>query len=331
MLLVFCYNKSVQANTKKRIGILRGGAGEYYKSSLNKGGDIILYIAENLGDKYQPVDILVDKNHIWHYGGVPVVPGSLINKVDVIWNTSHPSLSNILESLSVPSIGIGSFLGSLVGNREMLKKHLKNIGVHMPRHILLSLYQEDFDGPRDKYAIKKAKEVFEKFGAPWIVKSFTPDSSMGPVRDREGSQRPSVSNGMGVHVAKTFGELVGAIEDGVNHKQSILIEEFIDGSPSAIHSVGNFRGEDAYILPPKNLSPDEKEKIVILAKDLRRHLNGKHYLKFDFISHPRRGIFLTNIDPIPDLRRGSHFEESCELVGVKMHNVIEHILNTALL
>jgi D-alanine-D-alanine ligase-like ATP-grasp enzyme len=182
----------------------------------------------------------------------------------------------------------------------------------MPRHIVLPLYQEDFDGPREKYAIKKAKQIFEKFGAPWIIKSYTPDSNMG------------------MHIAKTFPQLVDSIEDGVNHEKSIVIEEFIEGKPSAVHSIFGLRGEDVYIMPPSDFNSLEKEKIIDIAKNLHQHLGAKHYLKFDFTLHPKRGIFLTNLDFIPDLRPGSHFDQSCESIGAKMHHVVEHILERAL-
>ena len=51
---------------------------------------------------------------------------------------------------------------------------MKSVGVQMPRSMVLPVYQKDFDGPRERYAIKKAKEVHEKFGAPWMVKSLLP-------------------------------------------------------------------------------------------------------------------------------------------------------------
>ena len=47
---------------------------------------------------------------------------------------------------------------SLENSKEMLKEHMERIGVDMPKHIVLPVYQQDFDGPRERYAIKKAKE-----------------------------------------------------------------------------------------------------------------------------------------------------------------------------
>src|ERR1035437_8394287 len=304
----------MQSQTKKRIGILRGGTGKHYTSSLRRGGEIILYITENLGDKYKTFDILIDKDYIWHINGVPVNPGDLVHKVDMVWNTSHPSFSNILDSLSIPNIGAGSFSFGLENNKDMLREHIKSLGLSMSRYLVLPLYQKDFDGPREKYAIRKAKEVFEKFCSPWIVKSFTEDTNMG------------------IHLAKTFNELVDAIDDGVKHEKSILVEEFIPGKVASVHSVPMFRDEEVYTFPLGNsfgiFSAEEKEKLTNLAKNLHKHIGAKHYLKSDFVLTPRGKIYLLQIDGMPDLKQGSHFSQVCESVGANTHNVIEHILDS---
>lgn len=297
----------------KRVGILRGGTGEHYKSSLKRGGDIILHISENLSDKYKPIDILIDKDYVWHVNGVPVNLADLAHKVDLVWNTSHPSFSNIVESLSIPHIRSSPFWGN---SRELLKEHVKSIGVDMPRSIVLPVYQKDFDGPREKYAIKKAKSVFEKFSSPWIVKSFTPAENMA------------------IHLAKTFPELVNAIEDGVRNGKSILVEEFIVGKVASLHSVPNFRDEDIYVFPAVNtfgeLSSSEKEKLSMLAKDLHTHLGAWHYLKCDFLLNQRGKVYLLDFESTPNLNSYSHFAQACESVGAKMHHVVEHILEKAL-
>ena len=219
----------------------------------------------------------------------------------------------------------------------MLKKHLREIGIEMPRHLVLPLYQRDFDpryadrvspealavaqgsseasGPREKYAARKARAVFEKFGSPWIVRSFVPNSSMG------------------IHLAKTFPELIAAIEDGVSHETSILVEELVPGKIASVHSVAGFRGEEIYIFPLGNsfgeFSRDEKEKLAVLARNLHRHLGAGHYLKSDFVFHPRGRVYLLNIDSIPNLKEDSPLHEICSSVGAKVHQVVEHILERA--
>jgi len=326
-----------KGSTKKRVGILRGGTGENYISSLEKGGEIISHIFENLSHKYRVFDILVDKKGVWHLNGVPVLPADLIHKVDVVWNISHPSLSIALNSLSITNVSLDSFSFALENSREMLREHLKQIGLPMSKHIILPVYQKDFDqsspplrqgyagrarlrhgeaDPIAQYAIKKAKEVFEKFSSPWIVRSF------------------SLSNETGAHLAKTFPELVKAIEDGMEHQQSILVEEFIPGKVASVHSLPDFRGEDIYTFPPMNifggLSSAERRKLTDFARDLHKYLNVKHYLKSGFVINKRGKIYLLNINSTPDFKPNSYFSQTCEQVGVRIHQVIEHIIEKSL-
>ena len=310
------YNFSMDSVSKKRVGVLRGGTGALYERSLKRGGEIISHIFENLSDKYKIVDILIDKDGVWHVNGLPIVPADLGSKVDVAWNAAHPSLSAILDDFSIPNVGQGHFSFVLENSREMLREHMKKINVSMPRRIVFPVYQKDFDGPRERYAIKKAKEVFEKFSSPWIVKSFTPNLNMG------------------IHLAKTFNELVAAIEDGVRNEKSILVEEFITGKVASMHSVSDFRGQDFYIFPATNvsgnLSVSEKEKLDYLIKELHKHIGAKHYLKSNFVLNKRGKVYLLDLESTPDLRLDSHFSKVCESVGAKMHDVVGHMIEKVL-
>ena len=297
---------------KIRVGILRGGAGDNYYSSLQNGADLILHILENMSHKYKVFDILVDKNNSWHLNGLPIEPHALLYKVDIVWNLAHPSFSNILDSFSVKVVGVPPFFSLFLNSRDKFQETLKPLQVNIPRYILLPLYQKDFDGSKDEYINKKAKEVFNKFPAPWIVRSFVSD--------------PNIP----VHIAKTFTELIWALEDCLDHEKSILIEEFIVGKNVAAHSVLGFRDQDVYIFPFGKHSPEEKEKITKIIRNLHTHLGIKHYLKSDFIIHSKRGIFLSNMELDPILKKDSHFCQACESVGTKMHLVIEHIIDNAL-
>ena len=302
--------------SQKRVGVIRGGTGKHYKSSLKRGGEVISHIMENLGDKYKTVDILIDREGNWYVNGMQISPADLIHRVDMVWNTAEPNVSLSLDNFLIPNVGNSSFSSAMENSKDLLREHMARIGVPMPRSIILPVYQKDFDGPRERYSIKKAKEVHEKFPAPWIVKSLTEERSMG------------------IHLAKTFNELVAAIEDGINHNQSIIVEEFIAGKVASLHSVAGFRGEDIYTFPLGNtfgtFSTDEKEKLVNLTKDIHNHIGAGHYLKSDFILTPRGKVYLLQIETHPDLKNDSHFSQVSELAGVKLSHVIEHILEQVL-
>lgn len=280
----------------KRVGVLRGGR-ENYDLSIFHGGSLISFLQENLSHKYKPVDILVDRAGAWHIAGVPAAPSELLHRVDLIWNVAYPNFSGILANFSIPELGIPENFSHRLP--ELWKREVENLGIKIPRSIVLPLYQPDFDGERNRYAIKKAKEVHEKFSPPWVVKSL-------------------VSSDMGVHVANIFNELVDAIEDGVSHGESILIEELIPGKRGETHTVSGYRGEQVYAFPG-NFSEQ--------AKKLHTHTGAKHYLKSQFVLHPNKSVFLTEISFIPDLRVNSDFSRACELVGARLPQVIEHMLD----
>lgn len=297
---------------KKTVGVLRGGTeGDYYES-LREGGEVIAHIFENLDERFRVTDIFIDREGVWHLNGLQIEPEMLREKVDLVWNTAHHSLANTLEELSIPTINISALNSLLRNDSGILAEHVKDFDLNIPKKLVLPTYQDDFDGPLDLYVKRKAKEVLEKFSAPWIVRTFTTDASMG------------------VHLAKTFPELMDAIYDGVQHKKSILIEEFIYGRNIDTHSVGGFRGEDIYVFPPSNANKEEKEVVIQMAKDLHRHLGVEHYLKSNFVVHPKRGVFITEMAFSPDLKPDSRFHQVCESVGAKAHHIIEHMLGKTL-
>ena len=297
---------------KKTVGILRGGPeGDYY-ISLCEGGEILSHIFENLNERWKAVDIFIDRDGVWHLNGFPIEPTILPEKIDLVWNTAHHSLVNILNELSIPVINISALNSLLRNDSEVLAEHVKSFDLKIPQKIILPSYQGDFDGPKDLYVKRKAKEVLSKFSAPWIVKSFTSDSNMA------------------IHLVKTFPELIRAIGDGVDHNQSILVEEFIYGRNIDTHSVGGFRDEGIYVFPPQNVNKEEKEIITQMAHDLHEHLGVEHYLKSTFVIHPKRGVFITEMSFSPDLKPDSHFHQICESVGAKAHHIIEHILKRSL-
>ncbi len=298
---------------KKRVGILRGGNKEQYTNSLRQGGELILHIRENLEDKWKPVDILIDTDGVWHADGLPIKPVELVNKVDLVWNTSHPNFSVTLKSFDIPNIGVDAFSFLLKDNRSILEEHMKTIGVKMPRHFVIPAYQIDFDGPHDRFILKKAKEVHEKFSPPWVIKSLTNDF------------------GIGIHVANTYPELIDAILDIVEHEKSILVEELISGKEISMHSMTGFRGQEIYNLPAiGNYSAQEKENLNEISKKIHSHLNISNYLNSSFVLHPKRGIFLKEISFFPNINNDSHFHKTALYIGSSPKQIVDHILEQAL-
>ncbi|MCX6757636.1 MAG: hypothetical protein NTZ44_02020 [Candidatus Nomurabacteria bacterium] len=306
-----------------KVGILRGGIGEDYFESLEKGGEIISYIQKNFPDKFQPIDILVDREGVWHYRGLPIIPADLKQKVDVVWHTGMGDEKKILEHLFIPHISEAGFGRAITNDRSMFERHMANAGIKMSKHIILPAYNFEFDGPLDRYSTKKAMQIFEKFSSPWLVKTFTPDISIG------------------VKLAKTFPELAVAISEISESGQSILVEELISGKKASVHSLSDFRGEKIYSFPPiehrndevfapGNFSQSEKEEMLSLVRDIFSHMSAEHYMQSDFVINPNRGIILTNVSFVPNMKEDSHFVESLETVGTTHSHIFEHMINKAL-
>jgi predicted SPOUT superfamily RNA methylase MTH1 len=97
-----------------------------------------------------------------------------------------------------------------------------------------------------------------------------------------------------------------------------------------MHTVSGFRGENVYAFPAGDFSQSEKEELTEVAKKIHQHLDAPYYLKSNFVLNLRKGIYLTSVEFFPDLKQNSHLSRNCELVGAKMHHVVEHILDLTL-
>src|SRR5258708_6070226 len=98
---------------RTKVGVLRGGVSSEYEVSLSTGAAVL----KNLPDKYEPVDILIDKGGVWHYAGLPYAPEKILPHVDVIFNALHGyygedgKVQQFLDAHSMPYTGSGA-LGS---------------------------------------------------------------------------------------------------------------------------------------------------------------------------------------------------------------------------
>ena len=313
-----------------KVGVIRGGVGAHYDLSLKDGGAILLNLRnEKLNQKYTAVDIFIDKEGLWHLNGLPVSLEKLAHSVDVALNTVYGKfgedgkIEQILDSWNIPHSGPGALSSAILFHKNISNEYLEKIGVKIPKHILLSAYQKDFDGSKEEYIQKKSREIFEKMSPPWVVKSLTKGSSMASV------------------VCKTLPELIRALEYGELAGVSALIEEMIFGKEASVSVVKGFRGQDLYSLPsaeikgnsfvvPSNFSKEEKTELDRLAKHIHSNLQLNNYSKSDFIISPSKGIYSLNISTIPELNEDSYIYHALNAVGSNNTELIDHIIRLAL-
>lgn len=301
-------------NRQIRVGVLRGGEGATHDASIRDGSNMLAYIAENLYPRWRPVDIFVDRAGAWYVSGRPVLPADVVNRVDIVWNTAAPEYKQVLETLSIPVVGHSAFNALLHQNPGAFSDYAVKNNIKTPRRIVLPVYQPDFDGNVETYAGSSAKKVWQKFSPPWVVRAYSPDRNTA------------------VRVAKTFPDLAAAIIELANRGDSILVEELITGKVATTHVVPGYRGEDLYHFPVNSNQPISKQERSLIsdaARNLHNHLDS-HYLKADFVIHPRSGVYLLGFDMTPDLVDGSLFSEACRDIGARESYVISHILESHL-
>ena len=325
-----------------KVGVIRGGVSPEYNVSLKTGANVLSHLrGDILGKKYKAVDIFIDREGVWHINGVPTEISNLSHKVDVIFNALHGDygedgkVQQELEQWGIPYTGSGPLASAIGYNKLLSKEAFARLGINTPKHILFPAYLEDMDGPKSEYAQKKAHEVLRQLPPPWIVKPLTGGSSMG------------------MHVCKTFDDLIFAFNTGVNEKVSVLVEELIEGKEATVSVLDKFRNKKVYALPPieiriskdkkffdyeskytgvsqkicpANFTSEEKRELERLAELIHSGMNLSNYSKSDFIVHPRKGIYALEVNTLPGLTNECPTLQALYAVGSSMPEFLDHIL-----
>ncbi|MBK5215728.1 MAG: ATP-grasp domain-containing protein [Candidatus Pacebacteria bacterium] len=334
-----------------KVGVIRGGISGEHDISLASGAQVLSHLrSDKMNEKYIAIDIFIDKDGVWHINGIPVTLAKVAPKVDVIINALHGDfgedgkVQQLLEQWGIPYTGSGPLASALGYNKHLSKLEFEKLGIKTPKHILFPAYQADFDarptesfgqGPRNKYAAQKAREVWGKFSPPWIVKPLTGGSSMG------------------INICKTYQSLVDVLEKGTHERASFIVEEFIKGKEATVGVINNFRNKKVYTLPPieiripktstffdneakysgkskeicpGNFKEEEKQELERLAGLIHKGFDLSHYSRSDFIVHPKRGIYALEVNTLPGLTRESLMPKALDAVGSNMPEFIEHII-----
>jgi len=319
--------------SKKRLGILRGGLGSEYDISLKTGENVLNNLAQN--PDYELHDILITKDGTWHHRGLPVAPGDLPERVDLIFNALHGDfgedgeVQNILDDINLPYTGVGRESALLTINKDKTKELLKDHGILTPYGLTLEVTNPDDDA--------LAYEVFSRVSPPWVIKPVNKGSSVG------------------VYQAFDFPNLRESIKKASRFSSRVLVEEFIRGREATCGLIEDFRNNKTYTLPvseilkskdqpiwnyedkysgatnimcPATFLDEEKYQIQEIAKRASEVLGLRHYCRADFILSPR-GVYLLEINSLPDLSPNSTFVKSFESIGLEAPQFLDHIVKLA--
>jgi len=320
-----------------RVGVLRGGPSAEYDVSLNSGAQVLSVLQKNVDQRYQARDIVINKQGIWHIDGIVVDPADLHTKIDVAFNALHGSYGEdgkvqaILAAHGIPYTGSDALSSAVGMNKILSKKVFAAHGIKTPywKEIASQEVRDDAD--------KVAHNLFTTFILPAVIKPVSSGSSVG------------------VSVVRNFADIIPALENAAQHGDLILVEEFIPGIEATCGVIEGFRDQVLYTLPPVEIRPHTgffdyqakyegksleivpatfaesiKKSIEELAGKVHHALGLRHYSRSDFIIHPRRGIYVLEVNTLPGLTSESLMPKSLRAVGSDTHELIDHLIRLAM-
>lgn len=310
-----------------RVAVLRGGPSSEYDVSLRTGSEVL----KHLPPQYKGIDILIDKDGVWHMNGTPKSPEKIFPHIDIVWNALHGhfgedgKVHHILETHGIPHTGSPVLPSAMAMNKMLAKNIFAKYGIRTPHSI--SLHKDDVSNA-------KIHEIFTTLPHPAIVKPVSSGSSLG------------------VKVVQTIPELVEALEEAFAYGEKVVVEEYITGREATCGVISGFRDENLYALPVfevkypeehthysfshkmedsavfdhQSLTLLEKAEAKRVAMLAHKALGLSHYSRADMIVHPKRGVFLLEVNSQPSLKEGGAFTYGLEHVGSSISQFLDHVL-----
>ena len=155
-----------------KVGVIRGGPSSEYEVSLQTGAAVIKHLSE----KYEPVDIFIDKTGVWYAPGVATFPDRILPHLDVAFVALHGrygedgQIQKILSAHRVPYTGSEPFPSALGLNKHLAKETFKKHALRVPYHALLR---------GGELSERQVVEAYRRIPQPSVVKPIDGGSSLG--------------------------------------------------------------------------------------------------------------------------------------------------------
>ncbi len=318
--------------SKIRVGVLRGGPSTEHDVSLKTGENVLQYLPK---DKYEGVDIILNKDGYLSANGSPMKIQQLHYFVDVVFNALHGyfgedgKIQQILNTMNLPYTGSGALSSSIAMNKVLSRDIFEKSGLKIPRAIVVK------EGESSDEA---AGQIFRTMNPFWVVKPASGGSSIG------------------VTIARNFPELVQALKNAFGLDSTVIVEEYIKGREVTCGVLENFRDEEHYALPvieivppkerhffdyeckydgstreicPAPLNLELKKEIENIARSAHKALGCAGYSRTDMIVSSG-GIYLLEVNTLPGLTSESLLPKSAAAVGLSFPNLLDHLVELAL-
>jgi len=321
--------------TRIRVGVLRGGPSSEYEVSLKTGHNVLSHF-QDMSSQYASSDIFISRDGIWHLHGLPQKPYKILKNFDVVFNALHGEygedglIQRELDAVGIPYTGSGALSSALGMNKVLAKEIFKKHGLKTPEYVILREGEDTQE---------KVFDIFKYFAQPSIIKPASAGSSVG------------------VTLATDWQSFKAGIANAFVHSPIVIVEEFIRGREATCGVIDDFRGQSVYsLLPveivkpkeskffdfnakysgeaheicPGNFSHAEREMIEDVARKVHQSLGLRHYSRTDMIVHPRKGVYVLEVNTLPGLTKESLFPKSLKAIGCSMHNFLDHLVKLAM-
>ncbi len=299
---------------KVKVAVIRGGQGESFKDSISSGANILFNLSK---ERYEPLDVWVSPEGLWHNNGVVVSPVKLLKQTDFVINTlisdDFLNTQRKLELFSIPHIGPSKLSTLFSMNKEISGELLEQAGIKTPKGLSIEVSNN---------LEPVFKKIFNEFMQPVFVSSVFLNKN---------------KNGV---FAYNYNEIKRNVERFFEFGHKVWVEQGIRGKRISCFTIDNFRGEDIYttiemeklshqsedFVFPSRLGKKQKRQVSEISKLAHKTLLLKGYSKCNF-SILKDKVYLLSIEPMPSLEKNSEMEKALNGVGCSTSVFLEDLIS----
>jgi D-alanine-D-alanine ligase len=305
-----------------RIAVIRGGDMHTHSASLETGRRVLSALYRH---HVEPLDIIVPSEQHQYEEFSESVLHPLVHNVDIVFNAlhagehHHDDIVKRLASLPIPFTGSHTHPVFVSSHDHIAHDLLRSQNMKTPTSVFIRHTE-----PQEAYVI--AQNIHQKISPPWLIK-------------------PTKKGITGIRIAHSFQELVHAIDAAFRDGQDIIVQELLRGKHVSCIVIEDLRDTEHYTcipvetcepysdsettLCPASISVQESQQVQAIAKQVHVLFGMRHYSQIDMIVHPTRGIMVTGVHALPELKENSIIDHSLTAIGVPFHQFVLHIVQLA--
>lgn len=306
---------SLSSKKLPTIIVLRGGK-ENHETSIKEGANVLSLLRKH---GYDPMDIYIDENDVWHKKGIPTEAHHVFSDAD--------AYVDLTRSKDVPHSDLAKRMGviRLLDNKNNIFEQDRENIYRILRQKNILVPDTQIIRAKSNIGTSRLQEIWRKVHTPYLIRSLF-----------KKNKSPST-------LIASFDKFKEKINESKN--EDVMIMTYRNIMPISIAVLPDYRGEKLYtpiavqtlvssyekpneIHSKKlfmNASSEDKKEISDIAKKVYDALDVKEHLLVDLIKTPK-GYMVVEVQTNPSLLPESRFSQSLESTGAD----IGHFIHTRL-